>query len=144
MDTIQRDATEPDGLAAGGRRLHPQVQETLKMRSLIFRTALAALLISTPFASAFARGGGMGGGGMGGFHSGQSIGGAMGGMPSGQSVVGSHQNFTGRVGRNSNRINLPRSTVGPRSRSFTSGAQMDENSVGQSTATPGNTNIRVR
>ena len=87
------------------------------MRSLIFRTALAALLISTPFASAFARGG------MGGFHSGQSIGSAR---------------------QNSHRMQLrPRSHVGTPGRSFTSGSRMDMNSVGQSTATPGNTAIRV-
>ena len=53
------------------------------MRSLIFSTALAAVFIATPFASAFARGGGMGsghGGGMGGgghngggFHSGSPL-----------------------------------------------------------------------
>ena len=111
------------------------------MRSLIFSTALAAVFIATPFTSAFARGGGMGGGhggGMGGGH-----GGGMGGFHSGQSIGGTHQNFTGSARSNSNRINLPRSTVGPRSQSFTSGAQMDENSVGQATATPGNTDIRV-
>ena len=33
MDNIQRDATEPDGLAIGGRIARPQVQETRKMRS---------------------------------------------------------------------------------------------------------------
>jgi len=96
------------------------------MRSLIFRTALAALLISTPFASAFARGGGMGGGhggGMGGFHSAQSI---------------------GSTGQNSNSMELrPRPNEGAPSRNVTSGSRLDLNSVGQSTATPGNTAIRV-
>jgi len=85
------------------------------MRSLIFSTALAAVFIATPFASAFARGGAMGG-----MHSAQSIG---------------SQNF--------NRIHLPRSNVGAASRDLTSGARMDKNSVEQSTATPGNTAIRV-
>jgi hypothetical protein len=89
------------------------------MRSLIFRTALAALLISTPFASAFARGGGMGGG----FHSAQSIGSA-------------------RQNSNSMALRL-RSNVGTPGQSFTSGSRLDLNSVSQSTATPGNTAIRV-
>lgn len=89
------------------------------MRSLMFRTALAALFISTPFATAFARGGGMGG-----FHSAQSI---------------------GSTRQSSNSMELsPRSNVGTPGQSFTSGARMDMNSVGQSTATPGNTNIKVR
>ncbi len=103
------------------------------MRSLIFSTALGAVFIATPFASAFARGGGMGsghGGGMGGgghngggFHSGQSIGSAR---------------------QNSNSMELrPRSNVGTPGQSFASGSRMDMNSVGQSTATPGNTAIRV-
>ena len=97
------------------------------MRSLMFSTALAAVLIATPFASAFARGGGMGGGGHGGmgggFHSAQSIGGTR---------------------QNSNSMELrPRSNVGTPGQSFTSGSRLDMNSVGQSTATPGNTAIRV-
>ena len=87
------------------------------MRSLMFSTALAAVFIATPFASAFARGG------------------AMGGMHSAQSI--------GSAGQNSNRIHLPRSNVGTPSRNLTSGARMDKDSVGQSTATPGNTAIRV-
>ena len=97
------------------------------MRSLIFSTALGAVFIATPFASAFARGGGMGGG-----HGGSMGGGNHGGgFHSGQSS-------------GSDRMELrPRSNVGTPGQSFTSGSRLDMNSVGQSTATPGNTAIRV-
>ncbi|WP_457301806.1 hypothetical protein [Phyllobacterium sp. P5_D12] len=126
------------------------------MRSLVLRTALAALLITTPFASAFARGGGMGGGhggGMGGgFHSGQSLDSSMGSVNSGQSIGGSRLNSTGNTDQDSvgdfrqdfDGIRLPRPDAGTRVRSFRSGSRMDMNSVDQSTATPGNTAIRVR
>lgn len=118
------------------------------MRSLVLRTALAALLITTPFASAFARGGGMGGG----FHSGQSLDSSMGSVNSGQTIGGSRLNSTGNTDQNSvggfrqdfDGIRLPRPDAGTRHRSFRSGSRMDMNSVDQSTATPGNTAIRVR
>jgi hypothetical protein len=125
------------------------------MRSLVLRTALAALLITTPFASAFARGGGMGGGhgGMGGgFHSGQSLDSSMGSVNAGQSIGGSRLNPTGNTDQEPlgdfrqdfDGIPLPRPHIGTSHRVFSSGSRMDMNSVDQSAATPGNTAIRVR
>ena len=86
------------------------------MRSLIFRTALAALIVSTPFATALAA---SQGGGAGALH-----------VPHmGRSTSNSGQNPNG---------------VGTTSRSYTSASHLDMQSVGQATATPGNTAIKVR
>ncbi|WP_271899462.1 hypothetical protein [Candidatus Phyllobacterium onerii] len=126
------------------------------MRSLVLRTALAALLVTTPFASAFARGGGMGGGhggGMGGgFHSGQSLDSSMGSVNSSQSMGGSRLNPTGNTDQEPlgdfrqdfDGVPLQRPHIGTSHRVFSSGSRMHMNSVDQSTATPGHTAIRVR
>ena len=107
---------EPTDLQHEGDNLTLTNYGDAEMRALLFRTALAALIISTPFTAALAA---PHGGGAGAFH-----------VPHmGRSI--------GNSGQNSSR-------VGTTSRSYTSASRMDRHSVGQATATPGNTAIQVR
>jgi hypothetical protein len=115
MDNVQRDATELDGLENEGR--FPFILlEKLQMRPFIVKTALTVLFVSNSFAAAFAASNGLGAEA---FH----------GLQSQQLRVDSSRD-SGRVGTTS--------------RSYTSASRMDMNSVGQATATLGNTRIRVR
>ncbi|TXR48410.1 hypothetical protein [Phyllobacterium endophyticum] len=86
------------------------------MRPFILKTALTALFVSNSFVAAFA-------------------------APHGLSAEAFHSLQTGRPGVDGNRDS---GSVGTTSRSYTSASRMDMNSVGQATATLGNTRIRVR
>jgi hypothetical protein len=110
---IQRDATELDGPIKGGRQLAPQYFGDTKMRSLIFRTAIAALFISTPFATAYAASGGS--------HGSHDSGGSR-TSHEGRSVSNARQNF--------NRIELDdESNEGTTSPSYLFGSHMDTHSM---------------
>jgi hypothetical protein len=110
---IQRDATELDGPIKGGRQFALNTLETPKMRSLIFRTAIAALFISTPFATAYAASGGS--------HGSHDSGGSR-ASHEGRSVSNARQNF--------NRIELDdESNEGTTSPSYLFGSHMGTHSM---------------
>ena len=130
---------------AANRQPCSAMKGRIQMRYLL-RAALAAAFIAAPFASAYARGA------LAGMHSGQSLDSSMGSVNAGQTIGGSRLDSTGNTDQDSagdfrqdfDGIRLPRPDAGTRHRSFRSGSRMDMNSVGQSTANPGNDHIRVR